>query len=91
MEEIIKGWVKEIVAEVVGDYASSEPPEFISVRVAADIAEVDRSIIDSLVHAAPDNGFPAIRLGPRVVKIDKFRFYKWLRNGGLNGIDRKDQ
>lgn len=82
LESAIKEIVRETVSEMVSSHTEPIP---ITIEEAASICNVDRSVIDSLVHDAPKNGFPAARLGRKTVRIDKVALNLWLMGGGLNG------
>lgn len=61
--------------------------DLIDPEEAAKICDCDKSVILSLVHDQ-STGFPAAKLGPRTIRIDRNRLAVWIQNGGLNGIDK---
>jgi len=83
--------VRDIVEQALAERVQPQIVEFISIDEAAKTCQCDRSVIDSLVQDAQNNGFPAIRLSRRITKIDKQRFFNWLRSGGLNGINYENR
>jgi excisionase family DNA binding protein len=58
-------------------------PELITIDQAAELCDCDKSVITALVHDRETNGFPAIVLGKRTIRIDKRRLQRWFQNGGL--------
>lgn len=82
LENSLREFVKQTVVDVLSDQLSVDT-EWIDITQATAILNVDRSVIDSLVKDAPNNGFPVARLSPRVVRIDKQALIVWLRGGGL--------
>ena len=79
--------IEELVNRALTDKLLSivpEAPELCRIADIVDETKVDRATIDALVHGSPDNGFPAIRLGPKTIRIDRRRFYTWLNAGGLS-------
>jgi hypothetical protein len=88
-ETAIRTLVEEIVAEKIG--AVSSVPELITMKDAAEICGCDLSVINALVHDRAENGFPAIVLGRRTIRIDKARLQRWFMNGGLNGSHQEDR
>ncbi len=76
--------IKEVVREEIALHLASMPePKWITIEAAAKICDCGRSVIDSLVKEAPENNFPAARLGTQTVRIDKHALLLWLRRGGL--------
>lgn len=82
LETTFRNLVEEIVAEKLG--AVSSVPELITIDEAAAICGCDKSVIAALVHDRAANGFPAIVLGRRTIRIDKRRLNIWFQDGGLN-------
>lgn len=80
-DDVIRNMIREELAAWVG--SAPQEPELISVVEAAKLCGVAKSVIERLVAEAATNGFPAIRLGARTIKIDKRRLNHWFQNGGL--------
>lgn len=89
LDVAMKEFVQNIVVECLSKQSTKPAmPELISVEETTDICGVGRSVIDSLIQNSPANGFPVVRLSPKVIKVDKVRLFAWLNQGGLNcGID----
>jgi excisionase family DNA binding protein len=81
IEEAIREIVEQIVEERLG--TASLDPELITVEQAADLCGCDKSVIHQLVHDREVNGFPAVVLGKRTIRIDKRRLQRWFQQGGL--------
>lgn len=64
-------------------------PELLTIQETAELCRCDKSLILELVND-PASDFPAIRLGPRTIRVDKVRLLKWLAKGGKNGICNKN-
>jgi predicted DNA-binding transcriptional regulator AlpA len=81
IEAHIRDIVRQEIAELQIDAAGD--PELIKVTEAAKLCGVSRSVIDALIKEAPQNGFPAVRLSPQRIVIDKRRLNKWFERGGI--------
>ncbi len=81
IEEIIKDIVRSELAEL--QTLPPAEPELITINEACTLCGCNRTVIDELVHGSPANGFPAVRLGSKTIRIDKRRLSTWFRTGGL--------
>lgn len=78
--------IREIVREVVSEEYSGRliaDPELISIEQAAKICGCSRSVLDEIIKARDINGFPAIYLSTKTIRIDKRRLQRWFEAGGL--------
>lgn len=82
LQELIDERISEALKEV-----NPQALELITIDAAAEICggdkPLDRSVMVGLIDATETTGFPAIRLGPRTIRIDKKRLIQWLQSGGL--------
>lgn len=84
--------IRDLVRQTVAELLEHRPlvsgvPELITITDAAKLCGCDKSVILNLVHNAASNGFPSVRLGERLIRIDRRRLYDWLANGGLTDHD----
>jgi len=77
------------IESIINERGGSQTPELIRLDEARDICECDISVITSLFKDSQNNGFPAVKLAPKTFRVDKQRLILWLRNGGLDGINKK--
>jgi predicted DNA-binding transcriptional regulator AlpA len=84
VENALKQMIREAVHELMPEAAPPREPELITIDAVAEMCGCDKSVIDGLIKDKDRNGFPAIRLGQRTIRIDKQRLYVWLNQGGLN-------
>lgn len=83
LEQAIRDAIRETVLDVLSEHAlPSTDPELITMDAAAVLCGCDVSVIQTLERAKDSNGFPAIRLGQRTIRIDKQRLIRWLHAGG---------
>lgn len=81
--------IREIVREVLEERidALRTEPEMIGSDEARKFLggekPLDKSVFIDLVRNRERNGFPAVVLGPRTIKVDKTRLKPWTANGGL--------
>lgn len=81
LQQAIAQAIDQAVAQRVAETPAA--PEFCMVADIVKEYKISRETIDALVHGSPSNGFPAVRLGPKTIRIDRRRFYTWLNAGGL--------
>lgn len=81
---------RDLVNEILNERLNgiSMEPELITVKEFCDLYGVDKSTVHALIHERATNGFPAIVLGPRTIKIDKTRLGRWFAYGGLTNGNR---
>ena len=79
----IDGLIEQLVEQKVQEYIGSiaRGPDLLTPQETAEICKVDVSVIHSLIKT---QDFPAVRLSPRITKIDRQRLNVWLQSGGLN-------
>lgn len=56
--------------------------EVLTIKEAAEVCRVHRSVIDSLIKR---EAIPFARFSERVVRIDREKLNEWIKSGGLNG------
>ena len=81
IDTLIRHIVNEIVDARLNGHASE--PVLITAEEAAKLCGVGKDTIVSLAHGAAENGFPAVWLSSRLLKIDKTRLTRWFAGGGL--------
>jgi len=83
--DAIREAIRDIIREEIAglQLSTTGDPELIKIADAAKLCDVDRSVIDALVKESPANGFPAVRVGGKTVRIDKRRLNGWVERGGL--------
>ncbi len=80
IELTIRNIVRDELAKAA---AAGHEPEMITVAEAIRVLGIGRSKVYRLVDESPANGFPAVRLGTRTIRIDKRRLHPWIASGGL--------
>jgi predicted DNA-binding transcriptional regulator AlpA len=84
IEHTLKQMIRDTVLELMPDNAPSRDPKLITIADVTSMIGVDESVVHSLIKDKDTNGFPAIRLGQRTIRIDKHRLIRWLDQGGLD-------
>jgi len=80
IDAIIRSIVREELSRL---QPGTEQPELVTIKEFIERhPAISRETCDNLVHGAPDNDFPAVRLSERVVLIDVSRFKAWAAKGG---------
>jgi hypothetical protein len=89
-EKEFNAFIRGIVREEVAARTEPPPIDLISIKETAALCSVGRDVIDDLARDAAANGFPAVRLGERNVRIDRTRLRSWLASGGLDAVKVED-
>jgi hypothetical protein len=85
LTNVLRTLIRETVAEMLPQMAvPAGDPELITIADVTAMIGVDESVVHSLIKDKDTNGFPAIRLGQRTIRIDKHRLIRWLDQGGLD-------
>lgn len=84
--DVIREAIREIIREEIAvlQLSTAGDPELIKITEAAELCGVNRCVIDALVKESPANGFPAVRVGGKTIRIDKRRLNGWVAKGGLS-------
>ncbi len=85
-EDPIRCMFRDIAREVYAELSGGLPvpdPELITVAQFIKSYGVSKDAAYKLAEDAPANGFPAVRLGPGTIRIDKRRLNQWIATGGL--------
>ena len=86
INEVIRSLVETTVDDRMRQLTLT--PELISVAETRAIlggteSPLDKATVLGLARNADTNGFPAVWLSSRTLKIDKLRLAQWCANGGL--------
>ena len=77
--------IRQLIREELASWVNTVPaePELITVDEAAKLCGVSKSVIYGLAKDAATNSFPSVRLGTKIIHIDKRRLSRWIQAGGL--------
>lgn len=79
--EVISNIVDQRLAEL--SFGPPAEPQLIKTSEAAKLCGCSSDIIIALAHDTANNGFPAVWLSSKTLRIDKHRLAKWFASGGL--------
>lgn len=72
--------IREIVRDEIANLVVSPDPELLTPDEAAKFLGIGKAAVLSLVDV---EGFPAVRLGSKTIRIDKRRLNAWIASGGV--------